>query len=197
MVAPRTALSLVLQVAVGAAFVAYPALVWFGLTRWSPRVLALVMLAVLVPLAVVRLRRADRAAVRQVMAVPAVTICALLVAALVDAKGGVLVVPVAINAVLLAGFGATLRSGSVPMIERFARLQEPDLSPAQRAWCRQWTRIWCAFFVFNGAVALVLALAAPLSWWAVYNGFIAYVLIGLLLAGEWIVRRRKFARRAT
>ena len=62
------------------------------------------------------------------------------------------------------------------------------------AWCRMWTWIWCTFFVINGSIATALALLAPLDWWALYNGLIAYALIGALLLGEWLLRRRRFPR---
>lgn len=179
----------------GAAIVvAYPLLVYHGLTSWSPRVVSLVLLAVLGPLFLFRARRLDRGTVRGLAVVPAVTVLALGAGAALDAAGCVLVVPVAISTVLLIAFGSTLRDGAVPMIERFARLQESDLSPDQRTWCRQWTWIWCGFFVVNGGVAAALALLAPLRWWTVYNGLVAYGLIGLLFATEWLLRRRRFPR---
>ncbi len=174
----------------GSALIAYPVLVWFGLTHGSPRSFALAMLCVLLPLAAIRMRSSARGALRGLAAVPLVAVAALVLAAALDRSGFVLAVPVAINGLLLIAFGATLRRDSTPMVERMARLQESDLTPAQQAWCRLWTRIWCVFFVLNGGTALVLALAAPLSWWTVYNGLIAYVLMGVLFATEWILRRR-------
>lgn len=173
-------------------FLGYPALVWFGMLHWSPRVLALTLIAVLVPLTALRLRHKPREQLLGLAVVPAVSVAALGLAALLDQGGYVLMVPVVINVALLVGFGSTLRPGSQPMIERFARLQEEHLNAEQVAWCRLWTRLWCGFFVANGATALVLALAAPLSWWAAYTGVIAYVLSGLMLGIEWILRRQRF-----
>ena len=170
---------------------------WLGLTHGSPRLLAVLLILLLVPAAARRLRGRSRAALAPLALPPLVAIAALVVAAVLDARGWVLAVPVAINALLLLAFGFTLRRGSLPMIERFARLQTDLLSPEQRRWCRAWTAIWCAFFLANGATALTLALAAPLSWWALYNGLIAYGLMGLLFASEWVLRRRRFGRQAT
>ncbi|MCR9246575.1 MAG: hypothetical protein NXI31_16195 [bacterium] len=194
----------------GLALVAYPVLVWLGLTAvedvsgtdgdsgraepgWaSPRWLALMLLLLVLPVAVVRLRSSRRAAVRGLAFVPLVAVVGLLAAAILDGAGLMLAVPAAINAVVLGAFGVTLRAGAMPMIERFARLQEPELDAEQRAWCRLWTWIWCAFFLVNGTVAAMLALFAPLSWWAFYNGLLSYGLVGLLLGGEWLLRRRRF-----
>ncbi|MFT7464117.1 MAG: putative membrane protein [Pseudohongiellaceae bacterium] len=177
--------------------IGYPALVWFGLGHWSPRVLACVMLAVVVPAAVWRLRGSSREHLASLAILPVVTVVALSLAALLNSSGYVLMVPVVINLSLLVGFGSTLRPGARPMIERFARLESPELSEAKQAWCRLWTRIWCAFFVVNGGTALTLALAAPLSWWAFYTGLLSYGLMGVLFSVEWIVRRQRFGSTST
>jgi uncharacterized membrane protein len=90
---------------------------------------------------------------------------------------------------LLALFGASL-AHPPSIIERFARLREPQLPPAAIAYTRRVTQVWCVFFAVNGSIALVTALWASDQVWALYNGLVAYVLIGLLFAGEWVVRRR-------
>jgi len=189
---PRRSWSLAWRLAGAVLLLAYPVLVYQGLTHWSSRVVALALLCVLVPVMLGRLRRVDATALRSLAAIPLVTMVCLLLGFALDASGFVLVVPVAINAVLLIAFGSTLRRGRVPMVERFARLHEGDLSPAKVRWCRQWTVAWCVFFVANGGIALVLALAAPLAVWTAYNGLVAYLLMGLLLATEWIARRLRF-----
>jgi uncharacterized membrane protein len=78
------------------------------------------------------------------------------------------------------------------MVERFARLQDPELGPAQVVYCRSVTKVWCGFFVLNGALSATLALWAPLSVWALYTGLLSYVLIGLLGAAEYVVRKFRF-----
>lgn len=174
--------------------VAYPVLVWQGLQAGSPRVLAAILAVVVLPVAASRLRGSSRAALRGLAAVPLITLLGLALSAALDAAGFLLAVPVMINVLFLAVFASSLRRGSVPAVERFALLQEHTLSSEQRAWCRLWTIVWSAFFVANGTTALVLAIGAPLSWWATYNGLVAYVLMGVLFAVEWTIRRRKFSR---
>lgn len=193
-----SALASALRLVAGVALVAYPVFVWLGLSGLgrdtSPRLIAVALLAVVAPAAFLRLRRSGKSSLRGLAAVPLTTVAVLTAAAVLDATGWMLAVPVAINAVLLLSFSATLRRGAVPMVERFARLQEPVLTVEQTAWCRSWTSIWCVFFVLNGAAAAALAWLAPLDWWALYNGLLAYVLIGALLLGEWLLRRRRFPR---
>jgi len=96
---------------------------------------------------------------------------------------------VLISGFMLTLFGLSLMRG-MPLIERLARLTEPDLPVVAVRYTRQVTRVWCLFFLFNGFVAAALTLWAPLSWWTLYTGLIAYGLMGLLFAGEWIVRQR-------
>ncbi|WP_116367598.1 hypothetical protein [Parahaliea mediterranea] len=97
--------------------------------------------------------------------------------------------PVAINGALLLLFGASLQRGP-SLIERIARLREPDLPPEAVRYTRRVTQIWCLFFLLNGAAALYTALACSLQTWALYNGGIAYLLMGLLFAGEFCLRQQ-------
>ena len=115
------------------------------------------------------------------------------VAALLDERQLFLLLPVLINLMLLGQFAASLRA-EVSMIERFARLADPELPEGGVAYCRKVTVVWCGFFLVNGAIAGILALTAPIAWWALYTGAIAYGLIGLLFAGEFVVRRAIFRR---
>ncbi|MCA9514287.1 MAG: hypothetical protein KC635_05045, partial [Myxococcales bacterium] len=171
------------RVVTAVAFIAYPLLVYAGLAAWSPRWAALGLLALFLPAAIGRLRKMNKGALRALALVPVVTVLALGAAAALNAAGLVLAVPIAINALLLAAFGATLFRPP-PMIERFARLQVDDLSADELAWCRAWTVGWCAFFVVNGTIAGVLAAAGELQPWALYNGLISYVLMGMMLSFE-------------
>lgn len=180
-----------------AVVVSYPLLVYHGLLSWSARQVALVLLLVLAPLFLWRAwraRRLDRKAARGLLPIPLVVLASLAAGAALDAAGFVLVVPVAINALLLGSFASTLRGDGVPMIERFARLQVEELSAEEREWCRLWTWIWCGFFVVNGSIAAGLAAWAPVSWWAFHTGLLSYAVMGVLFAVEWLIRRRRFPR---
>lgn len=161
---------------------AYPALVYLSLGHLEPRWLALLLVA----LALLR-----AAATRDRMW--------LLAAAggLLLAGGGMIsnalmplqLYPVLVNAVLLVVFGSSLVFPPT-VIERLARLREPDLPEAGVRYTRKVTWLWCGFFACNGGIALGTALWASPAVWALYNGVIAYLLMGLLFAGEWLVRQR-------
>jgi uncharacterized membrane protein len=166
----------------GIATIAYPATVYFGMGRLEPFWLGVALLALM--------------GVRALLARDAVWLLAGAGAALVAMAGMVAnswvplkLYPFAVNAVLLAVFAASLWRGA-SLIERIARLSEPQLTPAAVAYTRRVTIVWCAFLAVNGALALATALWASNAIWALYNGLIAYVLIGLLFGAEWLVRKR-------
>lgn len=122
---------------------------------------------------------------------PAVVVAVLLLmlGGLGHAELGVRTYPMAVSALMLGVFLTSLWQG-MPMIERLARIREPDLSPTGVRYTRQVTWAWCGFFLFNGSIAAWTALYADLATWTLYNGFISYGLIGLMFAGEWLIRHR-------
>lgn len=96
--------------------------------------------------------------------------------------------PVLVNLMMLAVFGGSLFAKQT-VIERLARLQQPELPERAVRYTRRVTQVWCVFFIANGAVAALLAWLGRYGWWAVYTGVIAYVLMGILFAGEWLYRK--------
>ena len=78
------------------------------------------------------------------------------------------------------------------MVERFARLQNPALSPEQLRYCRRVTVIWCGFFVLNASLSAAVAVWGSLRLWSLYTGLIAYVLMGMLGGTEYVVRKIRF-----
>jgi uncharacterized membrane protein len=165
---------------------AYPLVVYLMLGRFEPRWLALLLclLAVL---------RALSAREPKWLWVAAGTGLLAGWASVANTALPLKLYPVLINAVLLSVFALSLRFGP-PVVERLARLREPELPPAAVAYTRRVTQVWCGFFVLNGSLALGTALWASARVWALYNGLIAYLLIGTLFAVEWLVRQRVKAR---
>lgn len=56
-------------------------------------------------------------------------------------------------------------------------------------YCFKVTLIWCVFFILNGSAAVYTVFSKNDKIWSVYNGGIAYFLMGLLFAVEFIVRK--------
>ncbi len=161
----------------------YPLAIWLGHGKIEPRWLAcLLLLAAATRLPGLKLGKSARWSVA----------CALLLAAIAIWQNALLplkLYPVLVNAVFLAIFGYSLLNPP-PIIERLARLQEPDLPAAAIGYTRRVTQVWCGFFVFNGSIALGTALWASEAVWSLYTGVIAYVLMGILFGGEYLLRLR-------
>ena len=183
----------VIEASAGIALILYPIGVYFCLTRFGPRVSAALLLVLLLPVVILRARRLTKGVVASVTFVPLLATLILVAALVLNREGLVLFVPVAINGLLALAFGWSVGS-KPPMIERFARLIDPDLTKEEVRWCRFWTVIWTGYFVCNGSVTLLLALWAPLGWWTTYTGLIAYVLMGCLFGVEYSVRKFRFGR---
>ncbi|PWF41548.1 hypothetical protein C7C56_024255 [Massilia glaciei] len=171
-----TALAVVLTVL-------YPLVIWFGQGRVEPRSLALLLLLA----AASRLPSLGISAVARWSALGALALAGGAVWA--NAMLPLKLYPVLVNAALLAAFGYSLVAPP-SMIERLARLREPDLPPAALGYTRRVTQLWCGFFAVNGAIALGLALWASHAAWSLYTGVIAYALMALLFGSEYLFRMR-------
>lgn len=168
------------------ATVAYPLVVYLGFGRWNPAWLALALAGLLFL----------RAWGGRDLAWLAAGVGALLLAGASGLEGSwvpVKLYPVMVSLVLLAVFAASLRRGP-PIVERIARLREPQLPPQAIPYTRKVTIAWCAFFLANGALSAATALWASEQVWVLYNGLLAYVLIGTFFAVEWLLRQRMRAR---
>jgi uncharacterized membrane protein/acyl-CoA synthetase (AMP-forming)/AMP-acid ligase II/3-hydroxymyristoyl/3-hydroxydecanoyl-(acyl carrier protein) dehydratase len=101
--------------------------------------------------------------------------------------------PVLMNILLLTVFGATLFFPP-SMIFRFAIMQDKSIQGSLNgkrvaAYCRKVTVVWCGFFICNGSIAAWTVFSGSDALWSIYNGGISYILIGILFAGEFIVRK--------
>ncbi|MFL9964694.1 hypothetical protein PQR02_27230 [Paraburkholderia sediminicola] len=169
---------------------AYPALILCA-WRWdAPRVVGCMLFAILwlqrwagggtLAASLRRLTAIDWAVVGMLS-------CASAAIVVTDSELLLRLYPSLVNLGLLIAFGATLVRGP-SMIEKFARLGNPDLPPGAVRHTRRVTQAWCAFFVLNGAFSAYTALYWGRASWSLYNGAIAYGLIGVLLVAEVIWR---------
>lgn len=165
---------------------AYPLLVWFGVASVPPAVFVLIGIAC-IGVRVMGTRRL----VRSPSELIAFVLAALLLAVLLAVSPGVAAraYPVAISLAMAAVFAASLRYPPT-IVERIARLSEPDLPPDGVVYTRQVTRVWVGFLLANAAISLWTALWGSLDQWALWNGLLSYLAMGALFAGEVLVRRR-------
>lgn len=99
--------------------------------------------------------------------------------------------PVIVNSTLLATFGLSLTGK--PIVQKFAEIARKEKGPLPSqaiVYTRNVTVIWTALFAFNTAVSALTVYIGDYEIWAVYNGFISYLLVGSLFAGEYLYRRK-------
>ena len=182
----------VITLLTGLLLLTWPFLIWFGLAhnglRW---LLPLIALLLFLRCRQIRRQAGPLRIVTQIVAAAGITLCSA--SYLLKTHQLLLFYPVVVNSVMLAVFGGSLWS-AMPIIERLARLREPDLPETAVRYTRRVTQIWCAFFIFNGSIALLTALHGDMSIWTAWNGMLSYLLMGMLMAGEWLVRRRGMKR---
>lgn len=182
-----------LSIGVVAALAAYPLLVYAAVNQFGASGAAAALgLLCLARLVVLRLRGRPSFAGAYLGWLCAGGVLLAAFSFFLDDAGAVRYYPVLVNAALFTVFGASLVRPP-PIVERIARLREPDLPPAAVVYTRRVTIVWTVFFVLNGAAALYTAAVASFETWAWYNGFVAYLLIGALFLGELAVRT--FVRR--
>lgn len=165
----------------------YPFIVFFGLQLLPLRMLAL-LLIVLAGIRIFLLRSQVEKGFLPLL----LSILLLLIAMhalIANDPSWMRFYPVAVNVVMLGMFGGSLRWGP-PVVERLARMSEPELPAAAVVYTRRVTFAWCLFFAGNGLIAWYTAVFASFDTWAVYNGAISYALIGVMFSIEWLIRRR-------
>lgn len=172
----------------------YPFLVWFGLSSGQHILLGFVLVVLFgLRFSLLRNLLPELQKIGQLAAVVGV----LLVSAslLLERQALLLYYPVAVNGIFLLLFAFSLLTEQ-SLVERLARLREPDLPADGVSYTRRVTQAWCVFFILNGSMALVTVLLQDMQLWALYNGFISYLLIALMMGVEWIVRRKIRNRKA-
>jgi uncharacterized membrane protein len=166
----------------GLLFAMYPLVIFFLLKHQAAGVGAALVLALLAW----RLRQQPH----RLVWLGAVAVSVLLVLWLFDVATIPKLLPPLIHAGLFYLFSTSLES--VPLIERFARLERPELPEAVVVYCRRVTRVWSGFFAVNVVLTVWLALQQDDVQWVLYNGLLVYLLIAALVIGEALWRRYRF-----
>lgn len=166
---------------------AYPFAVYWGLDKVPPGALALMVVALVVARLMV-VRRTDGA---RILALPLLAVLAISAAlAVIDPRWASLAYPVVMSLGMAAAFALSLRAPP-SLVEILARISHPDPGPAARTYMRRVSMVWLIFLLINAGIAAATLLMGDMELWTLYNGLISYLLMGLLLAGEYLVRPRE------
>jgi uncharacterized membrane protein len=176
-----------LKILVGLLFFLYPVFIYFGLKEFQPQLLAVYLLAIaLLRLAVWRGRKVITP---YWIVVPLIVV---VVTVVTGSNFGLFLYPALVNLVFFSFFAISLFYPPT-IVERFARYNEPQLPAEAISYTRKVTKVWCLFFLINGSLSLI-SLRMSEQWWLIYNGLIAYILMGALFAVEYLIRRRVMSK---
>lgn len=175
--------SVALKVVTAGLAVSYPFLIYWGLQSYDARMLLPVLLIILT----LRWFSGGALAERKLVLVTFLGLGAIVL--LGGERLGLKFYPVIMNLGFLILFASSLFSPQT-IIERLARIKEPDLPQSGVVYTRKVTWVWSIFFLVNGTIAAFTALCTDDQVWMLYNGFISYLLIAVLAGGEWLVRQR-------
>ncbi|OEF25451.1 hypothetical protein [Vibrio rumoiensis] len=167
---------------------AYPLAVYYGLSRWGIGVIG----GVFAVLFILRIVAGSNTKLKELKYIAWLSggagITLTLLATLFREHGWFTFYPVIVSTLMFVLFFSSLWQKQT-LIERLARLQDPNLPQSGVQYTRTVTKVWCGYFVINGSIALYTCFL-PLSIWTLYNGLISYLLAGCLFAIEWLVRLR-------
>lgn len=164
----------------------YPVLVYLGIERFSARTIGGVLLLLLLSRLVFGAVKTRYNPLRGLL--PVLCLFALILM-IFNRQEMLLWYPVLVSVLMLLIFIYSLWVPP-PMIERIARLREPNLSPAAIHYTRNVTLVWCVFFAVNAIVAAITVVWTEFNTWALYNGLISYMLMGVLFVVEFLIRQR-------
>jgi uncharacterized membrane protein len=170
----------------------HPFFIYFGLKIYSSRLVAL-FIGILIT---IHFFVKDKSIYQVHLLISFLIIIAMCVlSAFLNSNIFILYLPCFISVILLASFGYSLLYPPTT-VETFARILVSELSPEEIIYCRRVTMIWILFFLLNGTTALYTACCTSLALWSLYNGLIAYIVMGLLFGAELSYRSWRFRRYA-
>jgi len=170
----------------------HPFLIYFGLKMYSSRTIAFLIGTFVIGNFFIK----DKHAHQERLLMPFLVIAIMCIASIVlNSSIFILYLPCLISGSLLISFGYSLLCPPTT-IEVFARMFVSDLSSEEIVYCRRVTLIWVFFFLLNGMTAFYTACCTSLEIWSLYNGLIAYMVMGMLFVAELSYRAWRFRRYA-
>ena len=170
-------------IALGIVFVLYPLIVFFGLKWFEPSVIALV----LVGLALLRYNFSkSKLPIPFLNAIGIVIILLLIFSFFANSALLLKLYPVVMSLGFFSIFCYSLFKP--PTVITLIAGARRKLTTNAVIYTRKVTMVWSVFFICNALVALWTIFQSN-EYWAIYNGFISYVLVGILFSCEWLVRR--------
>lgn len=169
--------------------VLYPVIVLVGMTYFDIRFTAAVLFLLLgrrIILMIVQNREGTRIVLYHIVVMAAI----IGVAGIIQSPVALRIAPFMVSLSVITLFAGSLRT--TPIIERFARLQKPDLPKEEIDYCRKLTKVWILFLAANSSLVLGAAFIKNNLLWTIVVGPISYSLLGLVFVVEYPYRKWRF-----
>lgn len=170
-------LTLIIKLIIGALIVAYPFVVFFAFQSGiAVKFVGLFFLAIVI-LSFLRNKN-------KVLLGIGLTLCFLIFVFNQDIF--LKIYPVLMNGAICSVFAISLTR--TPLITKYAEKMHYDLDEPAKKYTAKATLAWAIFMGYNTLISLITVFM-PVKIWVIYNGFISYILIGLMMIGEYITRK--------
>lgn len=180
----------VLAIVSGLFLLASPWVLYWTLSREQVGVAALVLVGWVILRTIPTLVAAKSEQRNAALKLPAIALVFAVIGGFSHQGVWLMLLPSATQVAFAMTFLSSLRG--TPLIEHFARMVKPELSPAQKKHCATWTLVWGIYLIALAVIGLVLARWATLAVWTAYVGIINYVLVGALFVVEYLIRKIRF-----
>ena len=169
--------------------VLYPVIAAVGMTYFGIRTTAVVLLLLLgrrIFMTVLKNREGTRVVLYHIIIMTLI----IGVAGVVRSPLALRIAPFMVSLSVITMFAGSLRT--TPIIERFARLQKPDLPDEEITYCRTLTKIWILVMAANSALIFGAAFIDDNVTWSIIVGPVSYSLLGVVFAVEYPYRKWRF-----
>lgn len=175
---------------IGAVTVVYPFFVYYGLNEYGPSVFAIILFGLMVIRVIIKGSYQEPSQWLQLVVIGA--FCCMVIFQNSDTLLRFYPVVMSLGFSLL--FAVSLASKTT-LVERFAKMAGQDYPQQALSYMRGLTKVWAVLLFVNAIISAYTALYSSLKVWTLYNGFLAYFLLGGFVLFEYIFRcyyRRRF-----
>lgn len=164
--------------------ITYPVIVYFGLQYFEPGIVAVIFALIFIFRHFNQSQSVSKIPHLNVLLVAVLSLLAY--STIANSAMALKFYPVVVSLSFLVIFAYSLFTPPT-VVEMIARLHE-ELDQQGIIYTRTVTKVWCVFFILNALIATVTVFHENEQVWLIYNGFISYIFMGLLMAGEFVVR---------
>jgi uncharacterized membrane protein len=107
----------------------------------------------------------------------------------IDSRSLTYIPPILIHLFLFLFFATPFVTGRTPVITRIAQAIKGPLSDRESNYTIMASAAWAIFMFALLCEAITIALLYPIEIWSIFVNFINYIFVGLMFAGEFMVRK--------